>query len=163
MTDRKRTAPSPEPYRDGQALESLRSPGSRPDRNAERNEKEKMEKTDMKSLQEIYTEITASEELKAAFAEAAKNGTTLEFLRERGCGTTKEELAAFLKSRSGGEIPDEELDNVAGGCNSATKFETIFSVISAGIVCAAIAIDSTSEAYAGYMKEGEDGRICKSS
>lgn len=117
----------------------------------------------MKTLQELYSEIIASDELKAAFAEAAKDGKAAEFLKAHGCEATAEELAAFLKTRSNGEISDEELDSVAGGCNDATSFEALFSTISAGVVCIAMALDSTSEAYAGRMKEGVDGRICKSS
>jgi len=117
----------------------------------------------MKTLQELYSEIIASEELKAAFTEAAKSGKATEFLKAQGCEATAEELAAFLKNQSTGEISDEELDSVAGGCNDATEFEAIFSTISVGVVCIAMALDSTSEAYAGRMKEGVDGRICKSS
>ena len=46
----------------------------------------------MKTLQELYKEIGASDELKAAFAEAAKSGKAVDFLREKGCETTVEEL-----------------------------------------------------------------------
>ena len=51
----------------------------------------------MKTLQELYNEIIASDELKTAFAEAAKGGKTMEFLKAQGCEATVEELAAFLK------------------------------------------------------------------
>ena len=115
----------------------------------------------MKSLQVLYKEIIANEELKKAFLEAAKAGKTEDFIKTHGCEATTEELAAFLKDQSRGEISDEELDNVAGGCNSATQFEAIFSTISVGVVCIALAIDSTSEGYAGNMPDGVSGRICK--
>lgn len=117
----------------------------------------------MKTLQELYREIISSEELKAAFAEAAKDGKAAEFLKAHGCEATTEELTAFLKTRSNGEISDEELDSVAGGCNDATSFEALFSTISVGVVCIALALDSSSEAYAGRLKEGVDGRICQAS
>ena len=69
----------------------------------------------MKTLQELYDEVMASDELKAAFAEAAKGGKAEEFLKARGCEATAEELTAFLKGQSTKELSDEELDNVAGG------------------------------------------------
>ena len=70
----------------------------------------------MKTLQELYKEITSGDELKKAFLEAAKNGKAVEFLRTHGCEATEEEIAAFLKTRASGELSDEELDGVAGGC-----------------------------------------------
>ena len=44
-------------------------------------------------------------------------GKTPEFLKEKDCEATAEELTVFLKNRSNGELSDDELDNVAGGCN----------------------------------------------
>ena len=69
----------------------------------------------MKTLQELYDEIMVSDELKAAFAEAAKGGKAEEFLKAQGCEATAEELTAFLKGRTSDELSDEELNNVAGG------------------------------------------------
>ena len=115
----------------------------------------------MKPLQELYNEIIASEELKAAFTEAAKAGKTVEFLKEKGCEATAEELTAFLKGQTG-ELSDEELDNASGGgCNTATGCEAAISVITAGIGCAFGAIYSA--AYDGNyngQKKADDGRIC---
>ena len=116
----------------------------------------------MKTLQEIYSEITASDELKAAFLEAAKNGKGLDFLKEKGCETTAEELTAFLKNRMSGELSDEELDNVAGGCEDASSpysEEALMSIFSLGVICAIEAADSANNGYVGARKEG-DGRLC---
>ncbi|MBP5166453.1 MAG: hypothetical protein ILP09_04265 [Oscillospiraceae bacterium] len=108
----------------------------------------------MKTLQELYSEIIASDELKAAFAEAAKDGKAAEFLKAHGCEATAEELAAFLKSRSNGEISDEELDSVAGGCSETTGKEAAMSVATGGIACAVIAVISSST----DIEKG--GRLC---
>ena len=113
----------------------------------------------MKTLQELYNEITASDELKAAFADAAKGGKAAEFLKAQGCEATAEELAAFLKGQKSGELSDEELDNVGGGCDTAA--EAAFSVMSGGIGCAARAIVSATTGYVGQKKE-DDGRLCNS-
>jgi len=108
----------------------------------------------MKTLQELYNEIIASDELKTAFAEAAKGGKTMEFLKAQGCEATVEELAAFLKDQTTGEISDEELDNVGGGCNDATGKESAISVASGGIGCAILAgISAGTDIHKG-------GRLC---
>ena len=87
----------------------------------------------------MYNEILASEELKAAFAEAAKSSKTEEFLKEKGCEVTAEELTAFLKDQPWGELSDEELDNVAGGCDTEN---VLSSVSTLGMACVAEAIGS---------------------
>jgi hypothetical protein len=103
----------------------------------------------MKTLQELYNEIIAGDELKTAFAEAAKGGKTMEFLKAQGCEATEEELAAFLKNKSTGEISDEELDNVAGGTCDETLGVGIFVSICSGlagkgVTCVAEAISSAT-------------------
>ena len=69
----------------------------------------------MKTVEELYGEIIADEELKKRFAEAEKNGKTTEFIRELGCGANDEEISSFLAKLSYAELSDDELDNVAGG------------------------------------------------
>ena len=113
----------------------------------------------MKTLQELYNEIIASEELRTAFAEAAKGGKALDFLKAQDCEVTAEELTAFLKSKTG-ELSDEELDNVAGGgCNDKTKRETLYSCVSLGIYCAEEAWHSALDGHVG-QKTGGEGRLC---
>ena len=96
----------------------------------------------MKTLQELYHEIIASEELKAAFLEAAKSGKALEFLKEQGCEVTEDELKAFLSKKNSGELSDEELDDVAGGCDEDPGPAIALSIVSVGIRCVKIAIDT---------------------
>ncbi len=69
------------------------------------------------TLQELYSKVTASEELKRSFAEAAQDKGKLEaWLRANGSDATAEQVGEFLRARqTGGEISDDELENVAGG------------------------------------------------
>ena len=110
----------------------------------------------MKTLEELYAEVTDSEELKAAFVAAVKEKKISEFLKEQGCEATESEVAEFLKSKQSaeGEVADEELDAVAGGCN---KDEAIMSTISLGVACAIWA--ETSARSDVPKSEWEDGRI----
>lgn len=69
----------------------------------------------MKTLEELYKDIAASEELKNAYAQAQNEGRAQEFLKEHGCEATAKELSAFIAEKSSGELSDDELDNVSGG------------------------------------------------
>ena len=77
----------------------------------------------MKTLEALYQEILASEELKKSFAEAMEKKQMEEFLKANGCEAGMEEVDAFLKEKQErqGEVADEELDSVAGGCGSSSK------------------------------------------
>ena len=116
----------------------------------------------MKTIQELYSEIMASQELKAQFIEAAKAGKQDEFLKAHGCEATLEEVKAFLEAKQQEDAPlsFDELENAAGG-NCATTNETILSVVSVGIGCATFAIASaaTKGSHVGQRNENE-GRIC---
>ena len=68
----------------------------------------------MKTLETLYQEVLASEELKRAFSEAVNENRVEAFLKENGCESGAEALEAFLMEKQG-ELADEELDNVAGG------------------------------------------------
>ena len=108
----------------------------------------------MKTIQELYSEVLKSEELKKAFSEAVQNKTVEDFLKSQGCEATMEDVAAFLKEQQAksGEVADNELDIVVGGCNGV---EAAYSVCSAGLACVAAAIES---AKSDKMK-GPDGQI----
>jgi len=84
------------------------------------------------------------------------------FLKEHGCEATLEEVKAFLEAKQQEDAPlsFNELENAAGG-NCATTQETIFSVVSVGIYCAAFAIASAArkDSHLGQRNENE-GRIC---
>ena len=97
----------------------------------------------MKTLQELYTEIMGSNELKKAFAEAAKDGKLEDFLKANGCEGTEADVTAFLQGKANQELSDEELDNAAGGgCSKETQNRAIFSVCTTGIGCFLGAIGS---------------------
>ncbi len=116
----------------------------------------------MKTIQELYNEIMGNQELKEKFIEAAKAGKQEAFLKEHGCEATLEEVKAFLEAKQNEDAPLSlgELNNVAGGgCD--TTGETIASVLSVGLMCAAIAITSaaTKGSHVGQRNKNE-GRLC---
>lgn len=118
--------------------------------------------TMMKTIQELYDEVMASEALKAQCIEAVNAGRQEQFLREHGCEATPEEVTAFLKEKAEEDAPLSvgELENAAGGgCKTAT--EGVVSMISAGLACAAWAIASASmkNRHVGQNNESE-GRLC---
>ena len=114
----------------------------------------------MKTLQDLYSEVIANDELKTEFMEAAKDGRPMEFLKAHDCEATAEELAAFMKERTTGELSDEELDDAAGGgCNTSTKIEAAISAIFVGIGCIIGAAISAVDGYVGQKNE-DDGRLC---
>ena len=71
----------------------------------------------MKSIQELYSEVMGSQELKEQFIEAAKAGKQEEFLKAHGCEATMEEVQAFLEAKQNEDAPlsFDELENAAGG------------------------------------------------
>ena len=71
-----------------------------------------------KTLQELYREVMASEELKKEYFAAANEGKAADFLSAHGCDATIEELNELFSSPKNlpqGELADDELDAVAGG------------------------------------------------
>lgn len=98
------------------------------------------------TIEALYKRIIASDELKSAFVEAVKAQKLDEFLKAQGCEATEAEIMDFLKSlRKGeGELADDELSAVAGGCNST---EAIYSLTVAFCIGFAImsAVDPVSE------------------
>lgn len=98
------------------------------------------------TIEALYKRIIASDELKSAFAEAVKAQKLDEFLKSQGCDAAGAEIMDFLKSlRKGeGELADDELNSVAGGCNST---EAIYSMTVAFCIGFAImsAVDPVSE------------------
>lgn len=55
------------------------------------------------TIEALYKKIIASDELKAAFAEAVKAQKLDEFLKAQGCEATEAEVVDFLKSLRKGE------------------------------------------------------------
>ena len=111
----------------------------------------------MKTLETLYQEILASDELKKGLAEAAKTPEGLEaWICAQGCEATAKEIEAFLKEKQEktGELTDDELATAAGGCNT---YEAIDSVISLGFGCIGSLIASATGD--GYGEGGPDGQI----
>ena len=73
----------------------------------------------MKTIQELYGEIIASDELKKAFVEAMKAGKLGDFLRAHDCEATAEEIQEFIETKAAEDTPielsDNELKAVAAG------------------------------------------------
>ena len=73
----------------------------------------------MKTMQELYSQIVASDELKKAIVEAMKANELEDFLKAHGCEATAEEVQEFMDAKAAGDIPielnDDELKYVAGG------------------------------------------------
>ena len=118
----------------------------------------------MKTLQELYSEITANDELKKAFAEAAKDNKIVEFAKEHGVETSVDEIKTFLEAQAKNEkeLSPEELENAAGGTyNGSTRFEVGLSIFGIGIGCAVYAAYSAGadDMHAGQNTE-YDGPLC---
>ena len=98
----------------------------------------------MKTIQVLYDEIMANQELKEKFLEAAKAGKQEAFLKEHGCEATMEEVAEFLKAKTDEDAPLslDELENSAGGACKNTMNNVGMSIISLGIGCTVFAIKS---------------------
>lgn len=98
------------------------------------------------TIEALYKRIIASDELKSAFIEAVKAQKLDEFLKSQGCDAAGAEIMDFLKSlqKAEGELADDELNSVAGGCNST---EAIYSLTVAFCIGFAImsAVDPVSE------------------
>ena len=69
----------------------------------------------MKTIEELYKEIIASEELKKAVSEIEDKAALADFLKKHGCEASVEEFAKVIKSQSEGEIGDDAASAVAGG------------------------------------------------
>lgn len=116
----------------------------------------------MKTIQELYSEIMASQDLKEKFIEAASAGKQEDFLKEHGCDATPEEVVAFLKEKSEEDAPLslDELENSAGGeCNKKTRKDIGISIGMLGIGCLFEVMISGVKGHVGQEKEGE-GRLC---
>ena len=71
----------------------------------------------MKTIEQFYNEIIASEELKEKLAAVSSAQKLDEFLKENEVEGTKEEFMEYVveKSKTSGELTDEQLEAVAGG------------------------------------------------
>ena len=110
------------------------------------------------TIEALYSRVIGSEELKAAFVAAVKEKKIAEFLKAQGCEATEAEVTEFLMSLDAeGEIADEELDAVAGGCNDV---EFMISVGTLGAYCLGRAIDSATGNGSAKEHWGEGQILC---
>ncbi len=86
----------------------------------------------------------------------------MDFIKAHGCDATAEETTAFLEEqgKADKELSADELENVAGGCNTATTTETVASITV--IFCAALLIKSATNDY-NDIEDSEKGRLCDGS
>ncbi len=69
----------------------------------------------MKTIEELYNEIADSAALQSEL-NAIKDRYALEsFLKNHGCDAAADTFAKYIKSRSEGEIADDEAGAAAGG------------------------------------------------
>ncbi len=69
----------------------------------------------MKTIEELYNEINASEELKKAVPKIEDKEALAVFLKEHGCEASVDEFEKFVESQSEGELEDDAAEAVAGG------------------------------------------------
>ena len=105
----------------------------------------------MKSLQELYDEIMASDELKKQFV-ALKPEQVEEFVKSQGCDATMDDIKEFLKVKmhEEKELSLDELENVAGGCNDE---DVMGSICTVGFGCLKKFITSLAD---GEVGKGDD-------
>ena len=114
----------------------------------------------MKTLNELYTEVTASDALKAEFLALKTPEDIVAFAKKNGCDATLDDIKAFFeeKHKTSGELSEEDLEQVAGG-KSASKIEGIISVLGLGAFCGLLAVTSLVAGKVGTAIEGE-GMLC---
>ena len=83
----------------------------------------------MKTLEELYSEVMASDELKKEFC-SLKPEEVENFAEKQGCKATLDEIKTFLteKGAKSGELSDEEIAQVAGGKNDDQEVVSFIKV-----------------------------------
>ena len=73
----------------------------------------------MKTIEELYNEVMANDDLWKEWVKAQNTGTQEAFLKKYDCSSTLEEAIAFIdeKNNEDEEISLDQLDHVAGGCS----------------------------------------------
>ena len=113
----------------------------------------------MKTIEELYNEVIASDELKKEFL-SLKSDQIEGFAKAHGCDATLDEIKAFFTAKKGsGELSDDELDQVVGG-KAANLAEATYSLITFGAGCAFEALTSVIEGRCGTAIKG-DKMLCE--
>ena len=69
----------------------------------------------MKTAEEFFEEISASEQLRGMIANLENEEELKSFLKDHDCGASVEEFMKCVASRDEGEISEEDAEAVAGG------------------------------------------------
>lgn len=73
----------------------------------------------MKTVQELYGEIIASDEQKKAFVEAMKAGKLGDFLKVHDCEATEAEIQEYIETKAAEDAPielsEDEIKHITGG------------------------------------------------
>jgi len=114
----------------------------------------------MKTLNELYIEVTASDALKAEFLALKTPEDIVAFAKKYGCDATQDDIKAFFeeKQKAAGELNEKELEQVAGG-KSGSWAEAKYSVITVGLGCAFGYFLSEFAGKTGTEVEGK-GMLC---
>ena len=114
----------------------------------------------MKTLEELYNEVIASEELKKEFL-SLKPEEVEGFAAKYGCKASLDEIKAFFEAKKNqtGELSDAELDQVAGG-KKANEGEAIYSAYTIGLGCVFVVFESLANGNVGTAIEG-DRMLCE--
>ena len=113
----------------------------------------------MKTIEELYKEVIANDELKKEFLLLKGEGVE-EFAAKHGCKATEDEIKDFLseKKNSEGELSEEELDQIAGGkCLSVD--ELFASICTVGIACAGLAVVSVAFGKSGTAIDDDINKV----
>ena len=113
----------------------------------------------MKTVEELYREVLASEALKKEFL-ALRPEEVEGFAVKYGCEAGLDEIRAFFEAKRNepGELSDAEMNQVAGG-KGASLAEGALSGFTFGIGCAVVAAISVADGKCGTDIEG-DKMLC---
>ena len=114
----------------------------------------------MKALNDLYTEVIASDALKAEFMALKTPEDIVAFAKKNGCETTLEDIKAFFeeKQKASGELSEDELEQVAGG-KSASWEEALYSTVTLGMWCLIKFHESSVDGASGSDIKGK-GMLC---
>ena len=117
----------------------------------------------MKTLNELYTEVTASDALKAEFLALKTPEDIVAFAKKNGCDATLDDIKTFFeeKQKSSGELNEEDLEQVAGG-KGTNLGEIVLSAGTVGLGCALLVAFSAAAGKAGTAIKG-NGMLCDTS
>ena len=107
----------------------------------------------MKTLEELYTEVMASDELKKEFI-SLKPEQVAGFAEKHGCKATLDEIRDFLtkKNSEPGELSDDEIEQAAGG-KGMSGMEAAVSICTLGVACAVTTVVSVASGNSGTAIE----------